>query len=481
MGAGQATVARPGVRVSRPRVGRPSWRTPVTLLGFLGAVAVSAVLAFLSISLAIADSSHSLYVVGSETAPTISDALGIYFAVSDMDSDAADYLLLNGKSTSSQTPAGVLNRYEQRRQAASDLLISAAHNPSYDQTQHRSILRMVVMVQIFDAYVEEAEVLNDRGDRAGALAAYGQATDLIHAPQSGLLETALGLASSLHGHLTARYDAAREEEGRDATLVVVSMLLVIGWLTGLQVVLYRRTHRVLSLPIVAAWVLAVVLLANASFTLHANADHLATAKTDGYDSVYTLRLLRAIAFDAKADESRYLIDPQRAQFYEESFLDKSVELASFRQPVSMGTYDDALAAQLSALESRRPTSIGGAVGRALGHVTLRGEEQAARATLAAYARSQRDDRILRADAAGGNLAEAIRFDTSSAPNDSGGDFNAFDSALGGWIQIHQRAFDQAIAASTGNLNGWQVYAAIGPLLIVVLTCLGLIPRLREYA
>src|SRR5215469_17716352 len=243
-----------GTRPARPRpgFGRPDLSTPVRLWILLGAVGVSALLAFLSISLGVADSGRAFQVVGAETAPTINDALGIYFAVSDMDADTADYLLLNGHSTGSLTPAGVLNRYEQRRQAASDLLISAAHNPAYDESEHTSILRMMVMIQIFDAYVEEAEVLDDRGDRAGALAAYELATDLMHAPQSGLLETALGLASSLHEDLTARYHAAQVEEGRDAILIVISMLLVIGVLVVLQVVLTRRTHRMLSLPAVAA-------------------------------------------------------------------------------------------------------------------------------------------------------------------------------------------------------------------------------------
>jgi hypothetical protein len=460
---------------------RPPWSTPVVLWALLGAVALSALLSFLSISLGVADSGRAFKVVGSETAPTINDALSIYFAVSDMDADAADYLLLNGRPAGSVSPAGVLNRYEQRRQAASDLLISAAHNPAYDENEHTSILRMMVMIQIFDAYVEEAEVLNDHGDRTAALAAYGQATDLMHAPQSGLLETALGLASSLHADLTARYDAAQAEEGRDAVLIVLSMLLVIGALGGLQIVLARRTHRLASPPVAGATLLAVLLLATAASTLHANADHLTAAKTDGYDSVYALRQLRAIAFDAKADESRYLIDPQRAQLSEASFLAKSVELASFRQRVTIGTYDAALATQLAALTAGRPTSIGGAFGRALGHVVFPGEEHAATAALTAYASFQRDDRVLRADSAGGDLAEAVRFDTSSAPHDSDGDFGAFDGALGAWIQIHQQAFDREIAAGDGNLTGWQVYAALGPLLIVVLTWLGLRPRLRQYA
>src|SRR5215831_692128 len=334
---------------SQPRAGPADWTTPARLWILLGAVGVSALLALLSISLGVSDSGRAFQVVGTETAPTINDALGIYFAVSDMDADAADYLLLNGSSTGSLTPAGVLNRYERRRADASNLLISAAHNPSYDASEHTAILRMMVMIQIFDAYVEEAEVLDGRGDRVNALAAYGQATDLMHAPQSGLLETALGLASSLHQDLTARYEAAQADAVRDTVFIVLSMLLLIGALVWLQVVLATRTHRLLSLPVAGAALLALVLFVGSTSTLHANADH---------DSVYALRQLRAIAFDAKADESRFLIDPSRAQLSQASFLAKSVELASFRQRVTISTYDAALGAQVAALQNGRPVEIG---------------------------------------------------------------------------------------------------------------------------
>jgi hypothetical protein len=145
--------------------------------------------------------------------------------------------------------------------------------------------------------------------------------------------------------------------------------------------------------------------------------------------------------------------------------------------VKIETYDASLAPQLAALRGGRPADIGGAFGRALAHVVFPGEEKAATDALAAYAKFELDDRTLRSDAP----ADAIGFDVSAAPNNSEGDFTAFDNALSAWIQIHQNAFDQEIAAGTGALNGWQLYAALGPLLIVGLAWLGLRPRLREYA
>jgi hypothetical protein len=466
------------VTVRPERVRSPAARSAgsalVRLWGLLGVVAVSALLVFLSVDRALSDSSGALHAVGWETAPAIDDALGISLAVSDMDAAAADYLLLDGGSTGSLTPSGVLNRYEQRRQAASDLLIAAARSPTYDATEHTAILRMLVMLQVFDADVEKAEVLDDRGDRVDAVAAYEQATDLVHAPQNGLLETGLGLAASLHDDLTTRSDAARAQQGRDTRLIALSLSLAVVVLAWLQVLQFERTRRLVSIPLAGATLLAMGLLAASILTLRASGDHLAAAR-NGFDSVYALRQVRGIAFDARADESRYLIDAPRAQVSEASFLDKSVELASFRQPVTIATYDSTLGDHLAAMENGEPADIGGALGRTLAGVSLPGEGRAAAATLDAYGRFQRDDRVLRSDWVNGNVVEAIRFYNSPAPNDSGGDFAAFDSALGAWMRIHQQAFDEQVAAGTGDLDRWQVYAAIGALLIAVLAGLGIRP------
>ncbi len=129
---------------------------------------------------------------------------------------------------------------------------------------------------------------------------------------------------------------------------------------------------------------------------------------------------------------------------------------------------------------REASAPKGPFGTALNNITFTGEPEAASAVLSTWAAYQRDDRTLRADATSGNMSEAVRFDTSPAPNDSNGHFNAFDAALGKWIQINQSAFDQAVAAGVGNLSGWQLYLALGALLVVALTFFGLRPRIGEY-
>jgi hypothetical protein len=484
-GGEPVSAAAPRLRVVPPPAPRRrrialAWETPVQLWCLFGAVAVSAALTFLSVSVGIADSRQAFRTVGSDSVPSINYALDTYFALSDMDADAANYLLVSQTPSPNLIRADALSQYEQRRQVATDRLVSAAQNITYGDRERRPILRMTAGLQQFDADVARAELLSDQGDRAGALVAYRQATDLMHDPSTGLLKSALDLANANHDALTAGYDGARATEGRDLAFIVLTGLLLLASLVGLQLFVLRRMRRALNLPALAATGLTLALTIGAAATLRANDHQLQVAKQDAYDSVYALRLARATAFDANADESRYLVDPPRAQQYQQAFLTKSLTLTTFPQPVTLATYDAALAQALAELSQGRTPAMTGVFGTALRNITFSGETAAATSVLETYAAYQRDDRTLRADAARGDLKEAVRFDTSPAPSDSDGHFNAFDAALGRWIGINQSAFDQAVAAGQGNLSGWQLYPALGALLVVALTFVGLRPRIGEY-
>jgi hypothetical protein len=82
--------------------------------------------------------------------------------------------------------------------------------------------------------------------------------------------------------------------------------------------------------------------------------------------------------------------------------------------------------------------------------------------------------------ASGNLTEAIRFDTSHAPADSNGAFDAYDAALTKLTAINQRAFDQAIRAGEHELRRWAGIPFFACLVVAALVLAGTRPRLAEY-
>lgn len=432
----------------RPRLAQV-WSTPVQLWSLLGAVALSSLLVFWSVSSGISDSRQAFRTVGSESVPSINAALDIYFGMADMDADAANYILVSEYPTPNLDPMLAANAYAQRRQEVSDRLVSAAQNIAFGERERIPILRLTSGLQQYDADVNLAESLIDQGDRAGALNAYLYATALMHDPTTGLLHAALNLAGAGHDALTAGYDQAQATQVRDLVLVVLSGLLLLACLGVLQLFLARRMRRALNLPLLGASGLALVLLAGALATLAANDSQLQVAKQSAYDTVYALRQARATAYDANADQSRYLVNPERAQAYQQAFDTKSGGLtATFRS--------------------------------ALGSSHFPGEARVAKRVLEDWSAYQADSRTLRRDAGSGNLKEAVRFDTSPTTTDSGGHFSLFDFELQRWIQIHQSAFDQAVATGDGNLSGWQLYPPLAALLVVGLAFAGLRPRIGEY-
>jgi hypothetical protein len=210
------------------------------------------------------------------------------------------------------------------------------------------------------------------------------------------------------------------------------------------------------------------------------AQHLNVAKRDAFDSLLVLTRARAVSSDANADESRYLVDPQRAGQYEQAFLDKSLQVIGLEgatMPTFDRQFDDAVNAYTADHGDVRFTGFYGVEFR---NITFAGERQAAEATLAAYQAYQRDDRHIRELNTSGNLHEAIRFCTSFAPGDSNAAYTAYDKALVKLTDINQRAFDGAVASGENGLRGWNLIPWIACGLVVALVLAGIRPRLAEY-
>ncbi len=140
-------------------------------------------------------------------------------------------------------------------------------------------------------------------------------------------------------------------------------------------------------------------------TMRAGQNDLKVAKKDAFDSVVALDTGRSIAA-TNADESRYLIDPERAAQYQAAFLAKSLEITKLPTPVTIYTFDATLAPEIADAEKGR-IDFGGYLGTELNNVTFPGERRAALATLQAWATYEKDDRRLRANWSDGQQAEAI--------------------------------------------------------------------------
>lgn len=461
----------------RLRLSTPSW---LRTLAASAAVATVALVVLMAVGVGRQD--RNLRVIGDQAAPVVAAAGDLYFALNDMDAQVANVLLVGSEQGLGFTRDQALDIYEQRRrQADGDLQRAAAAAP--DPATQRAIRDVLDQLGRYEALAAQALLLDGQQSHpaghppAAALANYRQATDLL---ATGLLPAAQALTDRNAHALEDTYQVQRGTTLTLRTWVAVTGAVLLAVLVVLQVYLYRRFRRVLNPALAVATLLALAFTVSGTALLGGEAEHLRVAKKDAFDSILALTQARAVSYDANADESRYLVDPDRAAMYQQSFLAKSQRLAGLPD-ATIGSYDAALDDALRAYHADT-ADVGwqGFYGTEFHNITFSGERQAAEATLARYQAYQLDDRHIRQLATSGQLRDAIAFCTSYAPGASNYAFDQYDKALAALIAINQNAFNGAIAGGRHDLRGWPFIPWVAGLAILALTVGGIVPRITEY-
>jgi len=421
-------------------------------------------------------------VIGKRTAPGVTAAEDLYFALADMDAQLANVLLAGNDPVLAKIKSDALSAYDRDRVQADADLQEAATIAGADDSAQKPIRDLLDQFGRYEALAADTILLEDRdGNPAGrpspdVLDPYRQATSLMR----GTLDSAHQLTVANSTTLNRAYDHTRGSTATGQIWLVVLGIAILAVLVGLQVLLRITTRRRINPGLLAATVVVAVLLVAGFGALGTASGHLRTAKQDAFDSLLALRQARAVGYDANADESRYLVDPQNAAKFQQAFLDKSNSLADVHAD-RIDDYDDALAKALQAYQRNHDdVQIGGFFGTELKNITFPGERAAAEQTLAAYQTFERADRTMR-EKARTDLRDAIAFGTGNDPGQSNFDFYQFDKALLGLIDINQRAFDRSIADAERAGSGWTLFIPLaGAILVTVLVAVGIRPRLAEY-
>ncbi|MFE0652572.1 hypothetical protein ACFVZH_28755 [Streptomyces sp. NPDC059534] len=213
------------------------------------------------------------------------------------------------------------------------------------------------------------------------------------------------------------------------------MLLALGVallavLALLQRYLARRFHRILNPALLTATACALLAVVLGSQALTATSEQLRVARRDAFDSVVALSRARAIAYDANADESRYLLDRDHRAAHEADFLAKSQSLYGMKD-ADLASYESRLAETWTAYrEDHEDKRFTGEFRRELDNITFPGERAAA-------------DRTVRSLVAAGRAQEAVAFGISWEPGKSNAHFGAWMEALDEVTAINSRSFDAA--------------------------------------
>ncbi|MFI7000481.1 hypothetical protein [Nocardia sp. NPDC050175] len=451
----------------------PRWICVVAVLAAAGTIWV-----FLMLAAAAGTVRTGFDTIGQRTAPQVAATEDLYYALADMDAQLANIVLAGNDPAFAKTRDDALTDYEKRRLQADADLQQATMVAGADQSAQATIREILDRLGRYEASAAETMLRVDLARDAGGtpspevLASYRAATDLMRPT----LESAHQLTGTNGAALERAYQDTEYTADSTRIWLTVHAVLVLGALTGLQILLRVKTHRRLNPALVVATLVAGGLIFG-GFAAMGEASHdLRVAKENAFDSLLALRQARAVSYDANADESRYLVDPDRAAGYEQAFLDKSNALADVHAD-RISAYPDALDAELRAYRAKNSdTRIGGFFGTELHNVTFAGEGAAAAQALTAFQQYQQDDQVIRRLAQTDRRA-AITMTTGT----SNEDFRRYDDALSAVIDINQRAFDSAISAGLNETGGWSGLLPYGgAVIVVVLIGAGIRPRLAEY-
>jgi hypothetical protein len=403
-----------------------------------------------------------------------------------MDAQLANVLLVGNEQAFGIKQSDALATYDQRRMQADSDLQKAAAAAGEDATAQKALRSVLDALTAYEGLAAQTVLLDQRAHHpagkppAEVLTLYRQATDQL---RGSVLPAVKSLTDANSSALNKTYTGQRSSIDQSTLSLWTVGIALLAALIGLQVYLLRRFHRRLNPAIALATLGTLILLIVATSMLSSESDHLKVAKKDAFDSVLALGQARATSYDANADESRFLVDPQRAAQYSQSFLDKSQQLATV-PGATLETYDDQLKLNAAAAGASGspgvPPRVHGYLGDELANLTFPGEKASALQTLHLYEVYQHDDQTLRADAKSGRLRDAVNLDTGVAPGQSNADFAAYDKALVATAAINQKYFDDAIRQGEDGLSGWTVIAPIALLVIAGLALGGVAPRLAEY-
>ncbi|WP_245627635.1 hypothetical protein [Actinomadura oligospora] len=483
--AGRTLERQRGALVTLVR-GRWLKTVPGRIRGWTALAVVTIAALALALMLGVQDARQGVQTIGHDAGPQVVATGNLYFALSDMDAQVADILLIGRDQTLGIGRTESMRRYEQARSDASRAAIQAAQLAGKDTDRKQTVQEVIDGLGQYQRLVGQALTLNDQSEHPvgeapkSVVGTYQVASDLM---KLELLPKAYNLTLDSGATVRQSYQEKRTSvlDGRYWVLAAgggALLVLVVG-----QLAMTREFRRLLNPGLALATVGTIVLVSVGVGMLDSQAGHLLRAKRDGFDSVLTMSRARAISHSAFADESRFLLDPGRADTYEQNYLDKASTILFVEPPkgtpANLATYYKLAVKAATEYRPENRSAFLGLLGDEARQVRKGPESDALARALTAYATVLSNDQRMRALVASGDRRGAIDFRMgrgSSAIRD----FDAYDAALRSLAATHSGAFDRAIRQADGGLSGWKVIPPVSAAVIAALVLVGVRPRLAEF-
>ncbi len=410
---------------------------------------------------------YAIKTIGKDTAPSIIAAQHIKSGLADLDANAANKLLVDvGKNLTAE------KAYDDRRKEVVEATLAAAENITYGDAERTPIRTLFVALGDYRLKIHEARIFQRQKNNIAILESYRSGTDII---DNTLLPAADALDRTNREALNRIYNEQKFTTGKYLFFVAISSIGLLAILISLQIFLNRRMRRLLNPMLLAATAIAILFMGFTFRALFSASNQLRIAKEDAFESIHALWQVRALAYSANGDESRYLLDSAMATKHEQAFATKVAKLAEIPDVETFKRVVNTL--------TSGGTNIGfkGLFADELNNITFKGEREAAIATFATFGTYIEIDQQIRQLQQSGNHDAAVTLCIGSQQGQSNWAFDRFDSALDKTIAINQQAFDQAVDQGFKDIEGFEIAAPIALSAIALLTLLGLLPRTKEYS
>jgi len=391
--------------------------------------------------------------VGKDTVPTIIAAQRIKATLADAHSNA-----MNAMVTKEKLGGKYWGEYRKNMNTLHSELTDASQNITYGEEQRTPILTIMSNLSTYE-YTVGGAVSN------GAEISVDQFMEANRLMQQKILPASTDLNKVSISHLDSIYNQYTKNMVKATTFMYLIGLGLFIILIYTQYYLYKTTHRVFNPGLLLA---TILLFANTMYStdaLNSVNKNLYTAKNDAFDSLNALWSAKAVAYNANALESLYLLHHQTG-------IVQTADTINFNLSASRLCSDNKAGSTGGEFK--------GLLNDVLKNTAFSSEKEAATTSLQEWIKYVDVDKQIRNLEYNSKHNEAIALCVGEAAGQSNYHFGRFDGALNEAIDINQRNFQSNIDSVFKSLNMFPYVTAGFLVLIIAAAAIGIKIRLNEY-
>jgi hypothetical protein len=383
-----------------------------------------------------------------QTEPVVVAMQRVHAALSQADASAANSFLAVGIE-----PVSERARYLTGIATATKELAGASGHIETSRSAQQAFQTITQQLPVYTGFVEQARANNRVGNTEVGSAYLRYASRIM---QQQILPATNRLYNLNADRLDSQYIHATYWS--DVLLVLVVGALALSVLVATQVFVFRRTNRVLNVPLLVATALVVIALVWALVAFVGQRSHMVDARDRGYRPLTLLTQTRTLAFQARGDTNLSLIARGNGVQFDSDY-ESAVQEMGFNDSGQLqhtGT-------MVTALQVTPSTSLG--------------DVKRASSNLARYVALNQH---VRSAGAAEQISAAAGLALATGPGTANSAFNGFDTSITRATTASRSQFEQLVDTAHNWLGGLRLGLTLLLVLAGVLALVGLQLRINEY-